>query len=137
MNATRKSLTTLAAAAALAGGVGLAIAQSGIVFVPGGPGTLQEVFQDGAQNAYETYGAACPMVFLDHPHDPGWWERSGVLVTLDGTFVDEWGRSRAGRDLVVAAASVDSVLEVLLRYRDAPRSPLSLRSTTSTRGGAS
>ena len=42
----------------------LAIAMGGIIFTPGSAGTLQEIFQDAAQNHYETFGYASPMVFL-------------------------------------------------------------------------
>ena len=43
----------------------LAIAKGGVVFAPGSAGTMQEIFQDMAQNHYETFGYASPMVFLD------------------------------------------------------------------------
>ncbi len=43
----------------------LAIARAGIVFAPGKAGTLQEIFQDAAQNYYESFGHASPMAFLD------------------------------------------------------------------------
>lgn len=36
----------------------------GIIFTPGGPGTFQEIFQDAAQNHYQTLGYASPMAFL-------------------------------------------------------------------------
>lgn len=42
----------------------LTIAMGGIIYTPGAAGTMQEIFQDGAQNHYETYGYASPMVFL-------------------------------------------------------------------------
>jgi predicted Rossmann-fold nucleotide-binding protein len=45
----------------------LAVATAGIVFAPGGAGTMQEVFQDAAQNAYRVFGRS-PMVFLDSRH---------------------------------------------------------------------
>jgi predicted Rossmann-fold nucleotide-binding protein len=45
----------------------LAVATAGIVFAPGGAGTLQEIFQDAAQNAYRVFGRS-PMVFLDTQH---------------------------------------------------------------------
>jgi predicted Rossmann-fold nucleotide-binding protein len=45
----------------------LAVASAGIVFAPGGAGTMQEIFQDGAQNAYRVFGRS-PMVFLDTRH---------------------------------------------------------------------
>jgi predicted Rossmann-fold nucleotide-binding protein len=45
----------------------LAVATGGIVFAPGGAGTMQEIFQDAAQNAYRAFGRS-PMVFLDTQH---------------------------------------------------------------------
>jgi predicted Rossmann-fold nucleotide-binding protein len=45
----------------------LAVATAGIVFAPGGAGTMQEIFQDAAQNAYKAFGRS-PMVFLDREH---------------------------------------------------------------------
>ena len=67
----------------------LAVAKAGIVFVPGGPGTLQEVFQDAAQNAYETYGRSSPMVFLDPPADDG-----SVELICESTFHPAKGSSK-------------------------------------------
>ena len=45
----------------------LAVATAGIVFAPGGAGTMQEIFQDAAQNADRTFGRS-PMAFLDTHH---------------------------------------------------------------------
>ncbi|WP_251979533.1 LOG family protein [Salinibacter ruber] len=46
----------------------LAIATYGIVYAPGSAGTIQEVFMDAAQNHYETFGPASPMIFLDRTY---------------------------------------------------------------------
>ena len=45
----------------------LAVATAGIVFAPGGAGTMQEIFQDGAQNASDGFGRRA-MAFLDARH---------------------------------------------------------------------
>jgi predicted Rossmann-fold nucleotide-binding protein len=45
----------------------LAVATAGIVFAPGGAGTMREIFQDAAQNADRTFGGS-PMAFLDSHH---------------------------------------------------------------------
>jgi len=45
----------------------LAVATAGVVFAPGGAGTMQEIFQDAAQNAYRAFGRS-PMAFLDTRH---------------------------------------------------------------------
>ena len=42
----------------------LSIAKGGIIYSPGSAGTIQEIFQDAAQNHYETFGSPSPMVFL-------------------------------------------------------------------------
>ena len=43
----------------------LAIAKGGVIFAPGSAGTMQEIFQEIAQNHYESFGYASPMVFLN------------------------------------------------------------------------
>ena len=46
----------------------LAIAAYGVIFAPGSAGTIQEIFQDAAQNHYKTFGHASPMIFLDEEY---------------------------------------------------------------------
>ncbi len=70
----------------------LAMAHHGVVFAPGGPGTIQEVFQDAAQNAYRSYGPAgtkvtSPMVFLDL--HGAWTVERPVLAALAYVLGDE------------------------------------------------
>lgn len=93
----------------------LAIALSGIVFLAGGPGTIQEVFQDAAQNAYRTFGDPAPMVFLNPPNRPDHWQDSGVMRTLDVTFTDYHGKRRPGWDLLAEVHSVDDAVTRLKR----------------------
>jgi len=57
----------------------LAIATYGVVYAPGSAGTIQEVFMDAAQNHYETFGPASPMVFLDETY---WTETKPVFPLL-------------------------------------------------------
>jgi predicted Rossmann-fold nucleotide-binding protein len=58
----------------------LAFATAGVVFLPGGPGTLQEVFQDLAQNVYRSFGVFSPMVFFNV--DRFWTEQVNVMPLL-------------------------------------------------------
>lgn len=92
----------------------LAIAKSGIVFVKGGPGTLQEVFQDAAQNAYRTFGAPAPMVFLEPPAEPTWWVDSGILFALDKAFLAADGSRRPGWELISHALNLQGVMAGLV-----------------------
>lgn len=56
----------------------LAIAKGGVVFAPGSAGTMQEIFQDIAQNHYKSFGIASPMVFLDKTY----WTESRPVYTV-------------------------------------------------------
>lgn len=42
----------------------LTISKGGIIYSPGSAGTMQEIFQDAAQNHYQSFGYASPMVFF-------------------------------------------------------------------------
>ncbi|MEM1203187.1 MAG: hypothetical protein AAGN66_08160 [Acidobacteriota bacterium] len=57
----------------------LAIAHHGVVFAPGSAGTIQEIFQDAAQNHYESFGMASPMVFLGEEY---WTVRKPVYPLM-------------------------------------------------------
>lgn len=58
----------------------VSIASHGIVFAPGSAGTIQEIFQDAAQNHYGTVdGLASPMVFLGEAF---WTETKPVYPLL-------------------------------------------------------
>ena len=58
----------------------LAIAKGGVIYSPGSAGTMQEVFQDAAQNHYKTFGYASPMVFLGREH---WTQTMPVYPLLE------------------------------------------------------
>lgn len=61
----------------------LEIATAGIIFTPGKAGTLQEIFQDGAQNYYRSFGGFSPMVFFGRQY---WTEQFPVLQVLEKLF---------------------------------------------------
>jgi predicted Rossmann-fold nucleotide-binding protein len=66
----------------------LAIATHGVIFTEGRAGTLQEVFQDAAQNYYRSFGWFSPMVLLGTDF---WTRRFPVFDVLTALFdeVDE------------------------------------------------
>ena len=61
----------------------LEIATAGIIFTPGRAGTLQEIFQDGAQNYYRSFGDFSPMVFFGVEY---WTRTLPVLPVLKSLF---------------------------------------------------
>ncbi len=66
----------------------LVLAVHGIVFLPGSAGTIQEIFQDAAQNHYRSVrGTFSPMVFLDL--DQHWTSRFPIRPVLEELFRPE------------------------------------------------
>ena len=63
----------------------LALAKGGVVFSPGSAGTMQEIFQDAAQNHYKTFGFASPMVFLGRDY----WTRQMPVYPMLETLLAE------------------------------------------------
>ncbi|MEO6630019.1 MAG: hypothetical protein ABIP03_15800 [Aquihabitans sp.] len=92
----------------------LAIASDGVVYAPGAAGTLQEVFQDAAQNYYRTFHARfSPMVFLDLHHH--WSSRYRVSPLLRELFGPELFEAH-----VCLTPSVAEVVEFLSTDRLPP-----------------
>lgn len=60
----------------------LALAKQGIVYSEGKAGTIQEIFQDGAQNYYKTFGYFSPMVLLGVQYWTTTYPVVGVLQKL-------------------------------------------------------
>lgn len=87
----------------------LAIALAGVVFAPGSAGTIQEIFQDAAQNHYESFGKASPMVFLDEAY---WTDTKPVYPVLRQLAAD-----RAYGELVTATDDVAEAVAFIERYR--------------------
>ncbi len=84
----------------------LAIAHQGIVFAPGRAGTLQEIFQDGAQNYYRSFGTFSPMVLLGVDY---WTRRHPVVALLESLFerADFEARVLVTDDVEAAAAFIE------------------------------
>ncbi|MBE6220842.1 MAG: hypothetical protein E7127_04285 [Rikenellaceae bacterium] len=81
----------------------LAIAKGGVVYSPGSAGTMQEIFQDAAQNHYKTFGFASPMVFLGKDY---WSRQMPVYPMLESL-------QTAGRYKNLILKLTDSVDEVI------------------------
>jgi hypothetical protein len=61
----------------------LAVAKQGIVYFEGKAGTLQEIFQDGAQNFYRSFDYFSPMVLFGVEY---WTTRIPVVSVLQKLF---------------------------------------------------
>ena len=60
----------------------LALANDGVVYAQGKAGTIQEIFQDAAQNYYKSFGRFSPMVFLDKTYWTSTYPVESVLKKL-------------------------------------------------------
>jgi len=87
----------------------LAIATHGVVFAPGSAGTIQEIFQDAAQNHYASFGPASPMVLLGVDY---WTTRYPVRDVLDAL-----SSGREYGDLITVTDDEDEVVDLILGYR--------------------
>jgi len=90
----------------------LALATWGIVFAPGSAGTIQEIFQDAAQNHYGTFEVISPMVFLDEQY---WTKERPVYPLLR--------QLAAGRQYHRMITISDDLDEIVSFIRDNPPVP--------------
>jgi predicted Rossmann-fold nucleotide-binding protein len=80
----------------------LAVATNGVVYVEGRAGTLQEIFQDAAQNYYRTFGTFSPMVFLGSSY---WSTTVPAIPVLHALFApDDFAQFVLITDSVAEAA---------------------------------
>ena len=87
----------------------LAIAKGGVIYSPGSAGTMQEIFQDAAQNHYKTFGFASPMVFLCSEH---WTQTMPVYPLLEQ--LQSAGRYK---NLILSLAdTADQAAEQILKF---------------------
>lgn len=86
----------------------LAIALHGIVYAPGGFGTLQEIFQDLAQNHYRSYNCYSPMVFFGRSR---YCEQTMIYPMLSDLVKD-----KPYKDLITVLDDPHEVLEFLLAH---------------------
>ena len=87
----------------------LAIAKQGIVYTEGKAGTIQEVFQDAAQNYYKTYECFSPMVFFGSQY---WTEKYPVVAVLKNLFEQDFEKYVLVTDDIAEAA--DFIIEFVL-----------------------
>lgn len=90
----------------------LGLAANGIIYTPGAAGTLQEVFQDAAQNYYPAEGSVfAPMIFFGRKF---WEETLPVLPVLKALFVGRKGMQESEFErLVTIVDTVDQAVDTL------------------------
>ncbi len=86
----------------------LTLAIGGLIVAPGSAGTIQEVFQDAAQNHYKTTGWISPTIFLDEEY----WTREKPVYPL----LKELSQSEPYGALVGVADTPEQVLDFLVEH---------------------
>lgn len=104
----------------------LALAVNGIIFAPGRAGTLQEVFQDAAQNYYRGDGPFSPMIFFDRTF---WRETLPVEKLLEALFVKN-GHGDEYKQKVRFTDDIDEVVELLVAQKAGSEARLMSRMET-------
>lgn len=87
----------------------LAAATHGVVFAPGSAGTVQEVFQDLAQNHYASFGPPSPMILLGETY----WRETLPVWPLMQSLANERDYQR----LLIITDSSDDVVALINAYR--------------------
>ena len=90
----------------------LSMCVGGVVYAPGGLGTVQEIFMDAAQNHYETFGTVSPMVFLGR-------ERYGPGTPI-GDLLAQLSAGRPWGGLLAALDGVDEAVAFLKAHPPSP-----------------
>ena len=95
----------------------LAIAHHGVVFAPGAAGTIQEIFQDAAQNHYGVFADVSPMVLFGTRY---WKEEKPVWPLLSAL-----ARGKQYEKMIAALDDIDAIVSFVeahppLTYEIAP-----------------
>jgi predicted Rossmann-fold nucleotide-binding protein len=86
----------------------LAIARHGVIFAPGSAGTIQEIFQDAAQNHYGTFVDVSPMVLFGRRY---WTDEKPVWPLLRAL-----SRGKQYEKMIAIADDVDEVVDAIAKH---------------------
>ena len=86
-------------------------AYGGIIYMPGGAGTLQEVFQEAVQNHYVSLGYPSPMIFVGRKH---WTETTPVYP-----FMEQMIKTGQYRNLILDLVDTDDeIISAIMRFNE-------------------
>lgn len=88
----------------------LTIAKGGVIYTPGSAGTMQEIFQDAAQNHYISFGYASPMAFLGTDY----WTQQLPAYSLLQNMV-ETGRYK--NLLLSLSDNIDDIINTIMDFK--------------------
>lgn len=88
----------------------LALALGGILFAPGGAGTIQEIFQDACQNMYTTYTIKSPMIF----YPSAYWTQDYPVFPV----MEKLAAKGQFRHLLHLCEDLSQVPQLFLRLRE-------------------
>ena len=88
----------------------LAIAKGGIIFAPGSAGTVQEIFQEAAQNHYAPFGNISPMVFLNQ----NYWKVEKPVYPL----LQKLAEGHKYGELLAISDSVSEIVETICLFTE-------------------
>lgn len=89
----------------------LKVADAGLIVMPGGGGTVQEIFQDACENSYADEGGWAPMVLVGREF---WTERLPAWQLLQAVM-----RDRPGAAGIAIVDTVDEAVDEILKFTPA------------------
>ena len=87
------------------------IAKGGIIYTPGSAGTMQEIFQDAAQNHYESVGYASPMVFMGKDYYTHCMPAYSLLKELNDKGLYK-------NMMLTISDDINEIIEAIVRFRE-------------------
>lgn len=87
------------------------VAKGGIIYTPGSAGTMQEIFQDAAQNHYESVGYASPMVFMGKEYFTKHIPAYSMLKDLSDRGIYK-------NMILTISDDNDEIIEALVKYKE-------------------
>ncbi|MEE9347150.1 MAG: hypothetical protein V3U82_03080 [Robiginitomaculum sp.] len=83
----------------------ITLASGGIIFAPGNAGTIQEIFQDFAQNHYATTGLRSPMVFFNRDY----WNKTRPIYPI----IKAYAKDEPYGDMITSVDRVKDAVEFI------------------------
>ena len=87
------------------------VAKGGIIYTPGSAGTMQEIFQDAAQNHYESVGYASPMIFMGKEYFSNYIPAYALLKDLSDRGIYK-------NMILTISDDNDEIIEALVKFSE-------------------
>lgn len=85
------------------------VAKGGLIYTPGSAGTLEEIFKDAAQNHYQTFGCASPMIFMGKDYYTS-------EIPVYPLFEDLVSRGKMNNLMLSITDEIDEIISTIMKF---------------------